>query len=115
MIASVTGTLHEQHDGKTYDLRLTMGGIAKLQAMHGRNVAGLLDGSAGDLPDFQALIDMVSVALQKGQGMTPEEAASVADDLLSADMEIVQRLITAAFPNATVETAGNVRRPKRTA
>lgn len=98
-MADVTGTVRASHDGKTYALRLTMRSFAELQARHGANVAGLLDGTAGAVPSFAALIDVVSLALQRGEGMAADEADRLADELFTADARLVERLIAASFPD----------------
>ena len=114
-MSDITGTIHEVYDGKSYDLRLTMRGIATLQSEYGNNVAGLLDGSAGDLPDFNALLSLVSISLQKGNGMEPVAADELADDLLTKDPEIVSRIISAAFPDQKEQKSGNVKKPRKKA
>lgn len=116
MTADVTGTVRETFDGTEYSLRLTMRGLAKLQAKHGANVAGLLDGTAGNPPNMEPLLDMVSEALQKGHGLEQAEADDVADELLTADLGLVERLIQAAFPDAEVSVEkGNRKRSRRAA
>lgn len=113
MMADITGTVRARHDGRVYEMRLTMRSLAVLQDKHGDNIAGLLDGSAGSTPNLTALIDMVSLALQKGSGMAASDADDVADELLTADVGIIEKVIRATFPNATVEGArGNGRKPK---
>jgi len=114
-MSDITGTIHEVYDGKSYDLRLTMRGIATLQSEYGANVAGLLDGSAGDLPDFNALLSLVSIAIQKGSDMEPVAADELADDLLTKDPEIVSRIISAAFPDQKEQKSGNVKKPRKKA
>ena len=119
MTADVTGTITETINGQAYELRLTMAGLAKLQAKHGKTIGGLLDGTAGNVPDFGPMLDMVSVALQKASGLGAVEADGLADDLLTADLTVIERLITAAFPNAQVSIegpqSGNARKPKQAA
>ena len=94
-----------------------MGVLGKLEGLHGPIVGGLLDGSAGDTPTFQPMIDLVSLSLQKGSGLPAAEADDIADDLLTEDQGIVERLLIAAFPDAAKEAPapGNRRRPKRAA
>lgn len=99
-MAEPTGTIHEEFDGKTYALRLTMRSIATLQEKHGNNVAGILDGTAGEIPSFSAILDLVSLALQRGEGVTAEQADELADDMLSRDQQLVGRIVQAAFPGA---------------
>lgn len=109
-MADPTGTVEVEFGGETYCLRLTMRGIARLQAKHGRNLAGMLDGSAGAIPDMEAVLDLVSEALQKGQDMKPAEADDLADEMATADPLLVGRIIAAAFP----DPEGNAK-PKRAA
>ena len=110
-MADLTGTIHEVYDGKSYDLRLTMGVIGSLQAQYGNSIAGLLDGTAGDIPNFNALIDLVSLALQKGSGLEKEVADVLADDMLTKDVGLATRIISAAFPSAS----GNAKKPRKAA
>lgn len=113
-MADLTGAIYESIGGKEYALRLTMRGVAKLQAKHGTTIGGLLDSPSGATPMIEPLLDMVSEALQKGSGIEADRADDLADDLLTSDMSVVERILKAAFPDAEVEsTLGNVRRPKR--
>lgn len=96
-----TGVMEVEFGGKAYSLRLTMRGIARLQVKHGRNLAGMLDGTAGSFPDMGAVLDIVSEALQKGSGLEAEKADDLADELATADPMIVGRIVSAAFPDAT--------------
>ena len=104
-----TGVVEVEFGGETYSLRLTMRGIARLQAKHGRNLAGMLDGTAGAMPDMAAVLDLVSEALQKGHGMKAGEADELADELATADPMIVGTILAGAFPDAE---AGNVPKKK---
>lgn len=108
-MADATGALHYEFGGKAYTLRLTFGGIAQLQARHGNDLAGLLTGNTGPIPPFAVMIDMVAVALQKGMKMPAEEAGDLADDMLTDDKGMFERLMRAAFPDAV----GNVEAPKK--
>lgn len=96
-MADITGTIREDFGGKVYELRLTMRGLARLQDKYGNNVAGLLDGTQGNIPNFGALIDLVAVSLV---GVDTGDADEVADNILTSDTEIVGRIIAAAFPVA---------------
>lgn len=111
-MADVTGTIRETFDGKSYDLRLTMRGIASLQAKFGNNIAGLLDDTGEAVPDFNALLALVSAALQKGSGMDAEAADDLADEMLTKDQAIFKRVIGAAFPEPKM---GNAKKPKKAA
>ena len=107
-MADVTGALHHEYGGRSYTLRLSLGGIAKLQGKYGNDLCGLLTGEAEGVPPFAVMIDMVAASLEKGEGMPADEAIEVADDLLTADQGLVQRVLNAAFPAA----AGNAKAPK---
>jgi hypothetical protein len=104
-MADVTGTIHIEHGGKQYALRLSMGGIAKLQAEFGRDIAGLLSGAANEVPDFAAILRVVEVALEKAQpSLSQEKIKDLADDIASTDL--VGKIIAAAFPDVEAD-AGN--------
>ncbi len=100
-MSDVTGTLRRTHAGREYELRLTFGAIAGLQADHGVDLGGLLseDGITG-VPPFGLLLDIVSAALRKGQrDMARPEADELADELLSADPQLFAALLKTAFPD----------------
>ena len=103
-MADVTGVLRADHDGKTYDLRLTMGGIAELQGRFGNDLDGLLSGGEA-IPNFGVLLAVVEVALVRGGGVSSAKASALADDLLTADSSLAGRLIKAAFPDASPGSA----------
>ena len=94
-----TGTIEVEHGDATYTLRLTMRGIARMQVKHGRNIAGMLDGTAGSFPDMNAVLDIVSESLQRGHGLNAKQADDLADELATADPAIVGRIMSAAFPD----------------
>lgn len=100
-MADVTGALRRQHDGREYELRLTFGAIAGLQATHGNDLGGLLaEGGITGTPPFALLLDIVSAALRKGQrDMGRAEADELADELLTADPQLFAALLKAAFPD----------------
>jgi hypothetical protein len=103
-----TGAVEIQFGGKTYAMRLTMRGIARLQAKHGRTLAGLLDGTQGDFPDMGVVLDLVSEALQRGEGLDSASADDLADEIATADASIIGRIMASAFPDAE----GNAQRKK---
>ena len=111
-MADVTGALSHSFGGKQYALRLTLGGIAKLQAKHGNDLGGLLSGKVETVPPFGIMIDMIAVALEKGQKMGADEAADLADEMMTADKGVFERLMKAAFPDAD---PGNADAPRRKA
>ncbi|NPD15744.1 hypothetical protein HOY34_11075 [Xinfangfangia sp. D13-10-4-6] len=99
-MADVTGALHHAFGGKTYTLRLTLGGIAKLQDKYGNDVGGLLTGGIEGIPPMGLLVSVVAEALVKGEKMPQAEAYELADDIVTADQSIVGQIIVAAFPDA---------------
>ena len=116
-MSDITGTVHHSFGGCEYCLRLTLGGIAKLQMKHGNDLGGMLTGRAADaseIPKFGLMIDIVTVALEKG-GIAPElDAAALADDMLTADKGLATRLLQAAFPEADKQASspGKKKAPK---
>lgn len=104
------GSIEVEHGGKPYTLRLTMRGIGRLQNKHGRNVAGLFDGTEGGFPDMNAVLDLVSEALQRGHGLDADKADDLADEIATADPMIVGKITKAAFPDA----GGNEAKKKAT-
>lgn len=108
-MADVTGAVHYEFGGKHYVLRLTLGGIGKLQGKHGNDLGGLLSGKVEGIPPFAIMVDMVAASLEKGQRMDPEMAADLADDMLTADQTLIERVLKAAFPDAK---PGNANAPK---
>lgn len=99
-MADVTGALHHSHEGNGYTLRLTLGGIGKLQSRHGNDLGGILTGQMTGIPPFAIMIDMVAVSLEKGEGIGSAEALDLADDMVTADRGLFERLMKAAFPDA---------------
>lgn len=106
-MADVTGALHYEFGGRRYCMRLTLGGIASLQGRYGNDLAGMLSGEydvkAGQqpqIPPFEVMISILAVALGKGEGMDVEEATILADDMLTADQTVLQRVLAATFPEA---------------
>lgn len=108
-MADVTGALHHQFGGKTYTLRLTPRGIAKLQAEHGVNLGGILSGVAQAIPPFAVLLGVVTEALKKGEGLPDGKAEDLADDMMADDISLASRVLAASFPSAE----GNVKGAKR--
>lgn len=122
-MADVTGALAHEYDGRTYSLRLTLGGIGKLQERHGNDLGGMLSGKfdtpddapadfRAPIPPFSIMVDIVAEALAKGERMGADDAADLADMMFTADQSLVSRVLKAAFPNAK---PGNARAPKPTA
>ena len=109
-MADVTGALTHEHGGRSYRLRLTLGGIAELQGKHGNDLCGLLSGGLkkGVVPPFSVMIDLLAVSLRKGEGMARDEAYDLADDMLTSDQSVFARVMLAAFP----ELEGNAKAPK---
>ncbi|SEN90721.1 hypothetical protein SAMN04489859_102174 [Paracoccus alcaliphilus] len=107
-MADVTGALHHDFGGKTYTLRLTLGGISKLQGKYGNDLGGLLDGGIEGVPPFGMMIDIIAAALEKGERISADDAADLADDMLTADRSIMEKVMKAAFP----DQVGNAQAPK---
>lgn len=107
-MADVTGALHHEFAGKTYVLRLTLGGIAALQGRYGNDLGGLLTVGIQGVPPFGLMIDIVTEALRKGERMPESEARDLADDILTADQSVAMMVLTAAFP----DQPGNEPAPK---
>lgn len=123
-MADVTGTLHHSFRGDDYALRLTLGGIGKLQGKHGNDLAGLLSGKfdvpesapegfKAPVPPFSVMIDIVAVALEKGQKLSPDVAADLADEMLTEDQSIVPKIMKAAFPDPKPGNAATPTKAKR--
>lgn len=108
-MADITGSLHREFRGRTYTLRLTPLGLARLQADHGNDLGGVLSGAAGDFPPFAVLVGIVSEALKKGEGMAEAEAQELADDMLAADVGLAGAVLEAAFP----DQRGNAAAPRK--
>lgn len=105
-MADITGVLRQTSGARTYALRLTPSGIARLQAEHGNDLGGVLSGEAGKFPPFGVLLGIVTEALKKGEGLGEEEARELADDLMAEDIELASRVLAASFPG----TGGNGRK-----
>lgn len=114
MMADVTGTLRHDYEGKTYSLRLTCLGLAKLQDIYGSDLGGLLSGrfdgeGATEIPPFRLMVDVVATALEKGEKMGADEALDLADEMVTADKPLMGRVLATAFPEAQ---PGNAPAPK---
>lgn len=117
-MADVTGALHHEFGDTTYCLRLTLGGIAKLQGKHGNDIGGLLsgkfdapEGEPAPIPPFDIMIEMIAAALVKGEKLPEDQALDLADDMLTEDQALAGRLMEAAFP--AMAKPGNGQAPKR--
>jgi hypothetical protein len=85
-----------------------MRGMAQLQSEFGRDIAGILTGKAGEIPDFGAILRIVEVALAKGNpSLSAEQVKELADDMATPDL--VEAIVKAAFPDAEGD-AGNGQR-----
>jgi hypothetical protein len=111
-MADVTGTHWHEHAGTRYAFRLTMRGMAQLQAEFGRDIAGILSAKSDEIPDFAAILRIVEVALAKGNpSLDAEKVKALAEDLATPDL--VGAIVQAAFPDAG-DSAGNGRRAGKT-
>lgn len=111
-MTDVTGTLHHAFGGKSYNLRLTWGVLAQLQGEHGDDFLGQLEVVEGKLPPFALMIDIVAKALAKGEKIPEAEAVDLADDMLTADHDLIGKLMAAAFPDAVGNDAARVKRKR---
>ncbi|KEP68435.1 hypothetical protein DL1_11950 [Thioclava dalianensis] len=111
-MADVTGTVHRSFGGKDLRLRLTWAGLATLQEKYGNDIGGLLNDDMEGVPPFRLMIDVVSLSLQKGEGMEPEVADDLADDLITEDNGLVPALLAAAFPDVKEPQKGNRKAPR---
>ena len=108
-MADVTGTVHVDHGGKRFALRLTMRALAELQAEFGQDLGGISSQGEAAFPNMAPLLRMIELALIKGQPeMSPETARDLADDMLTRDIGLVQKVLAAAFPSVP----GAARPPK---
>lgn len=100
-MADVTGALHHDFGGKSYRLRLTWRVLADLQGKHGDDFLSQLDAGAGRMLPFGVMIDIVAKALARGESLDEGQVQDLADDMLTADPELVSRLLESAFPPAS--------------
>ena len=117
-MADVTGVLHHGFEGRSYKLELTMRGIATLQGLHGNDIAGFLTGrydrQEGDprppeIPPIAVMLDTISVALQKGEGLDLDDADALADRMATADRGLFAKVWATSQPEAE---PGNVKTPR---
>ena len=104
-MADVTGALHHEFNGKSYTLRITMRGLAHLQGLHGNDLGGLLSDGGSAIPALAPSLDLISVALQRGEGLDQQGADDMADEMFTADRTLAGKVLAAAFPDA-VASAG---------
>lgn len=102
-MAAILGELTVHNAGKDYCLRLTMRSIAQLQDEYGQGLMPLLGMKDGELPHFGICLRLVELALKKHH---PDAGPELADDILTADIGVVGRLIAAAFPDMEGNTGG---------
>ena len=99
MLGEITASLGD----RDYVLRLTMRSLAALQDEFGQELKPIMGLAEGELPSFKACLRLVELALQKHH---PDAGPDVADDILTAEMDIIARLIEAAFPDAGAKSEG---------
>lgn len=114
-MADVTGTLTVQHGGKSYALRLTIRSFAALQAEFGNDLGGVLTGKTA-IPDFNICLRTVELALRAGNPGAGDSLGDIpigtlADDLLTADFTVFERVMAGAFPTQSAGAKpGNAKR-----
>lgn len=102
-MARAIGEIDVVSGGKTYCLRLTMKSLAVLQDEFGQDLGGIMNMKAGALPNLKLCLRMIELGLQKHH---PDASADLADEIATADMSVIGRLISAAFPDAEVQDGG---------
>lgn len=109
------GEISVEHDGTTYTARFDFNAMCDFEDMAGRNameaIAEFEEGTIG----FNEMRSLMLAALKQEHA---EADARLAGAILSADMDVLARLIHAAFPTAdpASETApGNRKAGKRAA
>lgn len=113
-MADITGTLHREVGGKDYALRLTMRDIATLQGEYGINLGGWLSEKQPEIVDFGLALDVVTLAVKRGSKLDRAAAEDVADDLLTADVSLFGKVMTALFVRdeaGTKAAGGNAQAP----
>lgn len=114
-MAQITGTMVVHREGRDIPLRLKMSGIARLQAEFGRSIGGVLDGTAG-IPDMAVFLRIVQEAIvgadpSRQHDNADRQLADLADDILTEDPGVVERIIKASFPDPAPDAApGNGKR-----
>lgn len=115
-MAQITGTITVRREGRDIPLRLKMSGIARLQAEFGRSIGGVLDGTAG-IPDMAVFLRIVQEAVvgadpsRQHESTDRQPLADLADDILTEDPGVVERIIKASFPDPAPDAApGNGKR-----
>lgn len=111
-MADPTGTLHVEHDGKTYALRLTMAGIGRAQEAQPDAMNALISGHDA-VPSINLCLLLVSLALQKGEKINADEAEELADEIFTADQTVVPRLMAAMAPDVAGGSAPGKPKAKR--
>lgn len=102
-MAAILGELNVTCAGADYCLRLTMRGIAQLQDEYGQGLEPLLGMKDGVMPHFGICLRLVEIALKKHH---PDAGPELADEILTADVGVVGRLIAAAFPDPEGNAGG---------
>lgn len=120
-MSNVTGAVRVEANGQEYQLWLSFSGLAVLQERHGQDVLQRLappeDAPKNWMPELAIVRDLVIEALQRYH----EEEADrwLADDILAAQPDILERLVSGSFPDSSESKgsapSGNRKRPKRTA
>jgi hypothetical protein len=96
---SPLGELTVDVNGKTYRLHFGMSVIADLQAKYGEKVEAILTQSqnVGGLPDMAIVVDIFLGALQRHHA--DEADRWLVDDIVSANANLLPRLMGVAFPD----------------
>lgn len=103
-MADVTGAIHHEFGGKTYELRLTMRVIAALQDLHGNDLGGWLSADEQGAKPFRVMLDGIQMVLDRGGY---DGGTDLADEMLTASPDLFARLLAGAFPVASGAQQGN--------
>ena len=111
-MADPRGLMKIEHNGKTYTLEMNFGVLADLEDRHGESFEAM---TGGDKPlRMRLVVDTVCLSLMEGTPDLDEaEARRIARKVASVD--VFTALVKQAFPDATVEQAGNGAGPQKAA
>jgi hypothetical protein len=101
----IKGELSLEHGGRSLRLVFDFNAICALEEETGRGVMDMMADFDGDKMSFIDMRRIVHVSLRRHH---PEATVEDAGDILSDDIDVLTRLLEAAFPDAAAEgEAGN--------
>lgn len=89
------GELAAEHDGTAYTLRFDFNAMCDFEAATGKNAMQAIAEFEGGSIGFTEMRALIYSALVQDH---PDADVKLAGKILSADMDVLSRLITAAFP-----------------